>query len=112
SLLPHKVTDVQVTPRATTENPGGMVSYRVKVMTEGGQPGLHVFRVAVTGPDGQMEHYGTQITAPDGSGDAGFRLALNDTPGTWTITATDVATGVSGSATFTLQSGQAGAGVP
>ncbi|MFO7947152.1 MAG: beta-galactosidase [Armatimonadota bacterium] len=103
SLLPYKVTDVQVTPRATTEEPGGMVAYRVKVMTEGGQPGLHVFRVAVTGPDGQMEHYGTQITTPDGSGDAGFRLALNDTPGTWTITATDVATGTTGSATFTVQ---------
>ncbi len=102
SLLPYQVTAVSVIPRAKSKQPGERVSYRVRVETNGPEPGMHVFRVQVSNPNGLREYYGTQITAHDGSGEAEFDLALNDTPGTWQIRATDVATGVSGTAEFTV----------
>ena len=56
----------------------------------------------VTAPDGVRDYYGTQIAAPSGSGDGEFALAINDAPGIWKITATDIATGVTGAAEFTV----------
>jgi len=102
SLLPYQVTAVSVIPRAKAKQPGERVSYRVRVETDGPQPGRHVFRVQVTGPDGLRDYYGTQITADDGSGEAEFDLALNDASGIWRIAATDVATGISGTAELTV----------
>ncbi len=102
SLLPYQVTAVSVIPRAKIKQPGDRVSYRVRVETDGPQPGMHVFRVQVSDPGGVRDYYGTQIAADDGSGEAEFDLALNDSPGTWRIEATDIATGISGTAEFTV----------
>ena len=102
SLLPYQVKAVTVTPRARTKQAGRSVSYRVAVQTDGAEPGHHVFRVEVIAPDGARDYYGTQISAPSGSGEAEFALALNDAPGTWQIKATDIATGVTGTAEFTV----------
>jgi len=108
SLLPYQVTAVSVTPRAKTKQPGDRVAYQVGLVSDGQQPGMHVFRVQVSDPSGVKDYYGTQITADDGSGEAEFDLALNDAPGTWEIRATDVATGISGTAQFTVTAARGG----
>ena len=90
-------------PRAKTKAPGERVSYRMRIITDGTPPGLHVLRIHVTGPDGVKDYYGTQTTARDGRGEAYFDLALNDTVGTWTIAATDLATGVAGKSSFEVR---------
>lgn len=102
SILPYRVRALQVKIAATTRQPGDDVAYRVGMKTRGGRAGLHIFRVEVSGPDGVKAHYGTQITARDGTGEAALGLALNDSPGAWSIKATDVATGVSSSTSFTV----------
>ena len=100
SLLPYRVRAVKVDADAEVAAPGGLVRYTVHVRTRGGKAGRHVFRVEVGGPDGAKAFYGTQMAADAGSGSAAFRLALNDSPGTWRIKATDIATGTSGVAEF------------
>ena len=108
SLLPYQVTGVKVTPRAKSKQAGTTMAYRVAVEAKGGKPGLHVLRVEVVGPDGIKDYYGTQMTATEGAGEAEFDLALNDQPGAWQIKATDIASGVSGSAQFTVTRADAG----
>ena len=103
SLLPYRVRAVEVAAEDRTYRPGGNVRYSARVKTRGGSPGRHVLRVEVSGPDGVKDFYGTQICADAGSGGAAFRLALNDAPGKWQVKATDIATGVSGVAGFSVR---------
>jgi hypothetical protein len=101
SLLPYEVTGVEVQPRGRARRQGGPVGYEIALQTAGAvEPGMHVVRVEVAGPDGLREHYGTQLVFDGGSTEGEFVLALNDTIGTWMITATDIATGVVGEAEF------------
>lgn len=104
SLLPYRVDAVKLRPKSATVAPGAEVEYLVSVDVTGGKRGLHVFRMEVTGPDGELrEYYGAQLVAKRGATGGAFRLALNDSPGAWTITATDIATGVTGTATVRVE---------
>ena len=103
SLLPYRVAEVRVQVGGREHKPGDVVRCRVTVQTEGGSAGMHVYRLAITDPAGQTwDYYGGQITAQDGTGTHEFRLALDDPAGAWQITATDVATGVTGTARMTV----------
>ncbi|MEA3400061.1 MAG: beta-galactosidase trimerization domain-containing protein [Armatimonadota bacterium] len=102
SLLPYRVEGLRVRLRDAEVAPGDTVQALVSVDGPD-EASLHVFRVEVTDPAGQvLEHYGQQLTAPRGIASTELRLALDDAPGTWTIRATDVATGVAGSAELTV----------
>ena len=103
ALLPYAVKSVAVEAPARVKR-GGEIACRLRVMPDGEAAGMHVLRSEVRGPDGEPRaHYGEQMTCPKGAGGAGFRLALNDPPGKWEITAMDVATGVTGSASFEVE---------
>lgn len=99
ALLPYRVSAVNVRPQAASVEPGEEVQYLVSVDVSGAERGMHAFRIEVTGPDGQRrEYYGAQLVGKKGATAGSFRLARNDPAGTWTITATDIATGVTGQA--------------
>ncbi|MGC9317128.1 MAG: beta-galactosidase trimerization domain-containing protein, partial [Armatimonadota bacterium] len=102
SLLPYRVEGLNVRLRDADVAPGDTVEALVSVDGPA-EADLHVFRLEVTDPSGRMlDHYGRQLTAPRGIASAEFRLALDDAPGTWTIRATDVATGVTDAAELTV----------
>ncbi len=103
SLLPYEVTGVKVRVRKADSKPGDAVKFTVTVEARGAKPGMHVCRVEVTDPAGVVRpYYGAQLTAQRGLATGEFDLALNDPTGAWTITATDVATGVTGAGEFTV----------
>jgi hypothetical protein len=63
-----------------------------------------VFRVSVTGPDGEDRHYYARTLCPEGlSAQTIIPFALNDPPGQWRITARDVLTGTRATTTITLE---------
>ena len=101
ALLPYRVVALDV--KATGCPQGASVRYSVRVRTEGATPEVHAFRVEVTTPSGNpARHYGQNLVARHGSAEAEFQTALNDPVGKWTLRATDVATGVTASASFAL----------
>ncbi len=98
ALLPYEVKglDVQAT-RADR-----VVRYKLSIRTDA-QAGPHVFRVEVTGPDGNpRRHYGARLFGAQGAAEGAFHLALNDARGDWTLKVTDIATGTQTSASFAL----------
>jgi hypothetical protein len=101
-LLPEPVAAVRVQPALLKVAPGASVAYTVGAV--GSKQKLpRALRVVVTDPTGQERpYYGAQLAADQDTTRGSFQLALNDAPGKWTITATDVATGVKGEATFTV----------
>ena len=58
-----------------------------------------MIRIEVTDPRGEtLPHYAQNILTAAGQVTASVQSALNDPAGDWTVTATDVASGKSGSA--------------
>lgn len=54
----------------------------------------HIFEINVTAPDGSRKRlYSTVAHAPKGQYKGSFRTALNDQPGTWTLTVREVISG-------------------
>jgi hypothetical protein len=93
---------VKVQPAALKLAPGAKVAYTVAAVGEK-QKLPRAFRVEVTDPAGKpRSYYGTQLATDQDTAKGEFQLALNDAPGKWTITATDVATGMRGEGTFTV----------
>lgn len=99
ALLPYRVEKLTVSAPATVKA-GGAVAYAAKLAAKG-QPAEHVLRVEVVGPDGQERAwYGANVVTDQAEGKGALTLALDDAPGTWKLTVTDVATGVEGTASF------------
>jgi len=101
ALLPYEVRGLEVQVRGGGQ--GDVVHYSARLRSNGGKPGLHVFRVQVTDPSGQrLCHYEAKLVAAAGMAEGEFRTALNDPAGSWTLRVTDVATGLSSSTSFKL----------
>jgi hypothetical protein len=104
AVLPYSIRGVTVTPVAAASAPGKAVQYSVAIATDGGQPGMHVALVEITGPDGKPRtHYNSRLVLRNGKAAGEFVTALNDTPGQWTIRATDFVSRAAGSAQVQLQ---------
>ena len=104
AVLPYRVSAVQLEPGKGTMAPGETVTVNLAVKTDGGPPEKHVILFEVIGPDGKVrEHYGKKLLAERGQATASFTYALNDTPGAWTVKATDFVTGTSGRCSVRLQ---------
>ena len=70
---------------------------RLAVAPAAGKVGRHVLRLRVLGPDGkEREAYRQTVVAEAGRAEVSLPLALDDAAGTWTLSAQDVATGVTG----------------
>ena len=81
----------------------GVIAYDVAVLTRGGKPGMLVARVKVIGPDGKARpHYAAKLVARNGRASGKFDLALNDTPGRWTVRVTDLVSRKTGAAAVTV----------
>ena len=68
-----------------------------------GTPTSLVYRIEVAAPDGsRSEAYSTKVRTGPGSAvyQGALRTALNDQPGTWTLTATEIVSGQSGRVSF------------
>lgn len=99
ALLPYRVDGltVQTAPQAKS---GAAVTCDVKLSLKG-RPAAHVIRMQVLGPDGkERPWYARNLLCDQGVARQTLQLALDDAPGTWKVMARDVATGVTGSATF------------
>ncbi|HUS47471.1 MAG TPA: hypothetical protein VM098_05100, partial [Phycisphaerae bacterium] len=68
-----------------------------------GAPGTHVLRVEWADPDGRKAEHYSQNIAGRGTAAGWMQFALNDTPGKWTLTATDVITGTTASKTVKVK---------
>ncbi len=102
ALLPYKVNAVTVSGRGQFAR-GETAVFPITVVADG-QPGKHVVRLTVAGPDGKERPlYARNLVAPGGKTEAVIPLAWNDQEGEWTITAKDVATGVVGRKTIQLK---------
>jgi hypothetical protein len=98
--LPYSVANLALT-RSSGDHLGEH-KFRIVLSVEGAPAGYHVIRFTVTGPDGQERAcYAANLSADHGIADHVLPLALNDPLGTWTATATDVASGVKATVRWT-----------
>ena len=103
AILPYRVAGVAVKSRAARVAPGAPIRYDVAVRARGGRPGMHVVIVEAIGPDGKpRERYTAKLVTRDGKATGEILTALNDTPGRWTIRATDYVSSVSGDGSVDL----------
>jgi len=96
ALLPYRVRELKVTVDKPVVKTGDKLGYGVAVVPHesGVEPGRHVFRVSVVGPDGKERPCFTgSFDGHRGAFRGSLRIALNDTPGRWTLRVADTATG-------------------
>ncbi len=103
AVLPYKVTAVRVHGPGQAK-PGESPAFEIAIITGGDKvPGEHVLRLEVSGPDGRIRRYYAQnLEAPEGETVFRLPLAMNDSPGTWTVTVRDVITGMIGKQQFVV----------
>ncbi|MBN1420468.1 MAG: hypothetical protein JXP34_16945, partial [Planctomycetes bacterium] len=95
----------------SASRPGETLPFTCRVEDAEGHPRAgHVVRIRVVGPDGEERPPYAAILPLDGSLPSDGPLlrgtipfAFNDPPGTWTIEATDIVSGISGAARITLE---------
>ena len=93
SALPYRVTGLSISGNATD------LSVALAIEPQDAKPGTHVFRIEVLDPQGNpADAYAQNALAPGGTCKTSVPFALDDAPGDWTVTVTDVATGVTGKA--------------
>jgi hypothetical protein len=100
ALLPYELRALTVQARAEKM----LLTVDVKLQTSGGTPAPHVLHIEVTpaGADAPAYHYTRNAVARRGEATVSIPLAYSDPTGQWTVTATDVATGLSASAQVTV----------
>jgi hypothetical protein len=104
ALLPYRVTALGITaPRRA--DPGLEIALGIAVKVKGNDtPGRHVVRVEFADPAGRpVPYYAQNVLCDAGKGELRVTFALNDSPGTWTLTARDTATGVTRAAGLRLE---------
>jgi len=105
AALPYRVNAIRLSVPARLAA-GDRLEYSAEVVRddESAAPVLHVFRVELVDPQGHpARHYASNLKAAEGRAKSSLRLALNERPGTWTLTARDVATGVSAQTSFVVR---------
>ena len=96
SILPYRVSRIDVTPDKKSYKAGEVVVCSVKVITSGGQAGNHIGYVEVVGPDKQVRNYYTQkVILKNGAGTIEVPISFNDDIGNWAVNIRDVASGIS-----------------
>jgi hypothetical protein len=95
ALSPYKI-EKMVVDAADTAHAGGTAPVTMRLQTsDGSRPGIHVFRLTVTGPDGaERDEYGANVLAVSGAGHTAIPFALNDPAGRYTLRVRDVMSGV------------------
>jgi len=69
--------------------------------------GRHCLRIEVLAPDGKrLRYYAQNVLSDKAQTRVAIPLALNDPPGVWRLQVTDVATGRTANAAFTVEAGR------
>jgi hypothetical protein len=93
SVLPYQVRGLSLDLPQERCAAGEVVRYEAKVDVAG-KASTHTLRLNVLAPDGtESKAYSTNLSAPDGNVRGSFPLALNDTPGRWTLVLQDLTSG-------------------
>ena len=93
SVLPYQVKELRAKTKSGQARRGEEVQGEVRVETSGGWPGRHVIGLEVKRPDGQAARYlARSLEAKSGRASFVLPLALNEPPGRYTLTFTDIAT--------------------
>jgi len=108
ALLPYEVKGVRIeAPRKSVHRGGSMtVGAYLEISGTGAAagPGLHVYRVVVRNPRGEVQRHLTRTyLAPAGRVQIALPFAFNAAPGQWMLTVTEAATGLAGSVQFLVQ---------
>ena len=93
TLLPYGVTGFSVDAPKEVRR-GSDATIGLKLAVTDGAPGPHTVRVDVIRPNGERLWPMVKLELSDGAGKVVLPVALNDALGNWTVTATDVATGL------------------
>ncbi|MHB1457406.1 MAG: beta-galactosidase trimerization domain-containing protein [Armatimonadota bacterium] len=103
ALVPYKISGVKLNLNTAELKQGDQLQYTVNIAADGGaQPDQQVVRVRLTDPSGKdVPYYGANLLVK-GSSVNKLDLALNEMSGKWTITATDIISGISANATFNV----------
>jgi len=113
ALLDYQVGSVKIKVDSVKLEPGGSVRLQLAVTTgrrwfakpSAAVPDLHVFQIRVTNPRGiDLEEYARVLSAPNGTVDCALHLALDQLPGNYIVTVSDVVSGKQADATFTVVS--------
>jgi len=97
AVMPYRIESVAVKPERSRVRGGESVGYAVTLASDHGAPGLHIVNIEVSDPEGKIrKHYGASLAAQQGKARGSFDLALNDTPGRWTLRVTDFVTRTTG----------------
>jgi len=107
ATLPYKVEAISLAPAKESFKQGEKLAFSAAIETDGAQAQLHVLRLELTDPDGELaKMYTMKVKADDGKYAGSLPLALNEKMGEWKITARDVATGVSAEAAVSILAAQ------
>ena len=98
ACLPYRATSLSVQVPAVAKA-GEELRAEMLLDVNGETPGDHVLHVDLIDPTGEsVWHYARNELAPSGKLSFAVPLAANERPGTWTVRACDVLTGVTGEA--------------
>ena len=107
AALPYKVESITLVPDKDTYAQGEKLAFSAQVETDGPDAGLHVLRIELTDPDGELaKMYTMKVKAEGGRYPGSLPLALNEKIGEWKITVRDVATGVCAEAAVKILAAQ------
>jgi len=102
--LPYEIKGVSLKLSSETPGPGQAVtaSLRLRAPAKAGEK--HAVWVEVTDPKGQQPFWGQRVAMLDGgSGQVQFPVAYNDVPGKWQVKATELFSGQSAEAAWTVR---------
>ena len=103
ALQSEPVSNVTVKAREEIER-GKTLRLRVHLEAGTVDPTNRLMRIDVISPNGELvKHYRDFVTLKGHRGRSAIPFAFNDLPGQWTIRATDVASGVTGTTMVTLR---------
>ena len=104
AVMPYKIGPLQVSLSTTTPKPGQPLTANLVVDVPAQSKEKQAVHVEVIDPTGNKPLWGRQpVLLPGGRGKVEFLPAFNDQPGTWTVRATELFSGQSAQATWTVK---------
>ncbi len=106
AVLDYRCTGLTAKAEGNKANPGDAVRVNIALKISSKDPAktadLHPIRLRMHGPSGDLPEYRRVVMAQGGEAAAEFRLALDQTPGTYAILAQDAISGLEARASFTV----------
>jgi hypothetical protein len=103
AVLQYRATGLAAECSPAAVRPGGAVTLRCRLATDGPAADLHGFRVRVIGPGGaDVDAYRQVVLAAGGETAVTIPTALNEAAGTYRVTVTDCISGRDAEAVFAV----------